>query len=48
MKKWLTKVKKKMEERLEHLAEENRKMYHGERLDCCTINKNPVVKGKAH
>ncbi len=46
MKKWLAKVKDNMKERLEKLAEENRKIYHGQRLDCCTINKRPVIKGR--
>jgi hypothetical protein len=46
MKKWLAKVKDNMKERLEKFAEENRKIHQGQRLDCCSMNRKPVVKGK--
>lgn len=46
MKKWLARVKDNMKERLEKFAEENRKIHQGQRLDCCSINRKPVVKGK--
>ena len=48
MKKWLKKIRDNMNERLEKLAEENRKIYQGKRLDCCSINKKPVVKGRQY
>ena len=34
----------RMKQRLERLAEENRKAYGGKKLDCCTINKNSVER----
>jgi hypothetical protein len=39
MKKWLKRVKRNFNERLEKLAEENRQMYGGKRLDCCNVNR---------
>jgi len=37
------KMKERIEKRLEKLAEENRKIYGGKKLDCCTINRKPSV-----
>jgi hypothetical protein len=48
MKKWFAKVKNNMKERLEKFAEENRKIHHGQRLDCCSGSKRPVVKVKRY
>jgi hypothetical protein len=46
MKKWFMKIKDNIKKRLEKLAEENRKIHHGQRLDCCNINRRPVVESK--
>ena len=43
---WLKRVKENMKKRLEKLAEENRKLYGGKKLDCCSINRTQVSKAK--
>jgi len=43
---WLKRVKDNIKKRLERLAEENRKLYGGKRLDCCSINRTQVVGRK--
>lgn len=43
---WLKRVKETVKKRLERLAEENRKLYGGKKLDCCSINRTPVSKAK--
>jgi hypothetical protein len=43
---WLKRVKGNIKKRLEKLAEENRKLYGGKKLDCCSINRTQAIKNK--
>jgi len=40
----MRKIRENIKNKLEKLAEENRKQFHGGRLDCCTVNRTPAVK----
>jgi len=44
MKSLFEKMKEKIKKRLEKLAEENRKIYGGKKLDCCTINRKRLAE----
>ena len=35
-----------IKKRLERFAVENRKLYGGKKLDCCSVNRPPVAKEK--
>jgi hypothetical protein len=39
-----TKLKKKVNKGIEHLAEEQKKTYGNQKLDCCDINKKDASR----